>query len=100
MNRLAMKLQRENRRYAVLDAYANGRPPLAWGSQDVQKNFYRFQKMSKTTFADVIVEAPCMRLGLRSVTTGANSDATGDDVAWNLLNANGIPALFADGARM
>jgi hypothetical protein len=100
MNRLAMKLQRENRRYAVLDAYANGRPPLAWGSEDVRKNFYRFQKMSKTTFADVIVEAPCMRLGLRSVTTGADSNANGDPVAWNLLNANGIPALFADGARL
>lgn len=100
MNRLAMKLQLENRRYAVLDAYANGRPPLAWGSEDVRKQFYRFQRMSKTTFADVIVEAPCMRLGLRSVTTAANTSATGDEAAWNLLNANGIPALFADGARM
>lgn len=95
-----MKLQRENRRYAVLDAYANGRPPLAWGSDDVRKQFYRFQRMSKTTFADVIVEAPCMRLGLRSVTTGADASASGDETAWNLLKANGVPALFADAARM
>jgi hypothetical protein len=99
MERLSWQLQREQRRYKVLDDYAQGRPPLAWGSTDVRKNFYKFQKMSKTTFADVIVEAPCARLGIRSVTTAANSDATGDTEAWNLLRANGIPALFTDGAR-
>lgn len=99
MERLAWKLQREQRRYKVLDDYANGRPPLAWGSTDIRKNFYKFQKMSKTTFADVIVEAPCSRLGIRSVTTGADDNATGDEAAWNLLRANGVPALFADAAR-
>ncbi len=100
MDRLSRQLQRDQRRFRILEAYAVGRPPLAWGSVDEQKNFYRFQKVSKTNFASTIVEAPCMRIAMRSITTAANSDATGDPEAWALLKANAINSRFADLARL
>lgn len=99
MNRLSGALQREQRRMRILEDYASGRPPLAWGSQDVRKGFYRFQKMSRTNFAEVIVEAPCMRVGLRSIATAADSDASGDQAAWDLVAANDLDAKFPEAVR-
>jgi hypothetical protein len=100
MNRLGMGLQREQRRFRILADYASGRPPLAWGSQDVRKGFYRFQKMSRTNFAEVIVEAPCMRVGLRSITTAVDNDADGDQTAWELITANDLEVALGTAVRL
>ncbi len=99
MNRLAMQLQRDQRRFKVLEAYRSGRPPLAWGSDNLQSKFYRFQATSRTNFADTIVEAPCQRIGLRSIATAADSDENGDQAAWELLKANGFLSGLGNLAR-
>jgi len=99
INRLASQLSREQRRFRVLEAYHSGRPPLAWGSQDIRRNFYRFQQMSRTNFACVIEEAPCERIAIRAVRTAADDDADGDDVAWQLVRANSLQSTFGTAAR-
>lgn len=91
MLRLSQQLSRDITRFAILEAYRSGRPPLAWASTNVASKFYRFQQMSKTTFADTIVEAPSRRVRLRSVSTAADVDhINGDSEAWALLRANGM----------
>ena len=100
MNRLAQELQVEQRRLRILEDYYVGRPPLAWGSQDVRKQFYKFQRVCRTNFAAVVVEAPCERLAIRSVTTAADNDADGDDVAWRMVKANLLQVTFGTAARM
>ncbi|MGZ6852477.1 MAG: phage portal protein [Mycobacteriaceae bacterium] len=100
MNRLSQALSVEQRRFRILEDYYAGRPPLAWGSENVQKQFYRFQRMSRSNFASVVVEAPCERIALRAIRTGADNDAEGDDVAWRLVRANGLQSSFGDATRM
>ncbi len=100
MTRLSAQLNADQRRFQVLEAYFAGRPPLAWGSQDIRKNFYRFQQMSRTTFACVIVEAPCERISIRAIRTAADNDADGDDVAWRLAVANDLPSTFGRATRL
>lgn len=91
MLRLGQQLQRDQTRFALLESYRAGRPPLAWASSNVASKFYRFQQMAKTNFSDVIVEAPARRVRLRSVSTAADADhINGDATAWALLRQNGM----------
>lgn len=100
MNRLATELQREQRRFRVLNDYAAGRPPLAWGSEDVTKGFYRFQRMSRTNFASVVENAPCERISLRSVSSSVDDDVDGDKVLWRLITANDLEISIKQAAHL
>ncbi len=100
MTRLSAQLNADLRRFQVLEAYFSGRPPLAWGSHDIRKNFYRFQQMSRTNFACVVVEAPSERVAIRAIRTAADDDADGDDVAWKLARANRLPSTFGTAVRL
>jgi len=100
MERLSVALQRELPRLNLLEAYASGRPPLAWGSEAAQTKFYRLQATSRTNFAATIVDAPCERMGLRSVQTAANNSDGGDADAWRLIVENDIDVAIGDAARM
>lgn len=100
MQRLSVALQRELPRLNLLEAYASGRPPLAWGSEAAQTKFYRLQATSRTNFAATIVDAPCERMGLRSVQTAADSDIGGDAEAWALITGNDVDVTIGDAARM
>lgn len=100
MSRLWKKLQADQARFDLLQAYYEGRPPLAWGSEQTKSRFYRFQQTSRTNFAALIVQAEVERMGLRSVTTAADSDSDGDEVAWQLVTGNDLDISFPDAARM
>lgn len=100
MQRLSVALQRELPRLNLLEAYASGRPPLAWGSEAAQTKFYRLQATSRTNFAATIVDAPCERMGLRSVQTAADSDIGGDAEAWALITGNDVDVSIGDAVRM
>lgn len=100
MNRLWRKLQGDQARFDLLQAYYEGRPPLAWGSEQTKTRFYRFQQTSRTNFAALIVQAEVERYGLRSVTTAADNDSDGDQVAWRLVTGNDLDISFPDAARM
>jgi hypothetical protein len=77
-----------------------GRPPLAWGSEQTKSRFYRFQQTSRTNYAALIVRSQVQRMGLRSVTTGADPDPEGDQVAWQMVTGNDLDISFSDAARM
>ena len=99
--RLSQQLQRDQGRFTLLESYRAGRPPLAWGSNNVASKFYRFQQMSKTNFADVIVEAPSRRVRIRSISTAADADhLNGDPVAWALLRTNGMAVGVTELTRL
>lgn len=100
MQRLSVALQRELPRLNLLEAYASGRPPLAWGSEAAQTKFYRLQSTSRTNFAATIVDAPCERMGLRSVQTAADSDVGGDAKAWALIVGNDVDVSIGDAIRL
>jgi len=100
MNRLAQKLSRDQKRFQILEDYYSGRPPLAWGSEQTRSRFYRFQSMSRTNFAALIVQAPCERTGIRSVSTAADSDVDGDAVAWQLVTENDLDVSIQDVAML
>jgi len=100
MNRLAKALQADQKRFDVLQAHYEGRPPLAWGSEKTQSRFYRFQQTSRTNFAALIVQAMSERIGLRSITTAIEADADGDKEAWRLVTANDLDIHFPEAARL
>lgn len=90
MQRLSEVLVRDQRRFAAIEAYYRGEPPLAWGSQDVSRQFWRFQQMSRTNFAEPVIEALVERVRLRGVASEVDHDVDGDVVAWRLMRANGL----------
>lgn len=100
MNRLARRLERDQKRFQILEDYYSGRPPLAWGSEQTRTRFYRFQSMSRTNFAALIVQAPCERTGIRSVSTAADNDVDGDAVAWQLVTENDLDVSIQDVAAL
>lgn len=100
MNRLALRLQRDRKRFDILEDHFSGRPPLPWGSEDVKSRFYRFQQTSRTNFAALIVQARSERVGLRAVRTAAPSDSVDNDAsAWRVITANGLDVAFPNAAR-
>ena len=100
MNRLWRKLQADQARFDLLQAYYEGRPPLAWGSEQTKSRFYRFQQTSRTNYAAMIVQARVERMGLRSVKTAASEDPDRDAVAWRLVTGNNLDITFPEAARM
>lgn len=99
MSRLSKKLERDQKRFQILEDYYTGRPPLPWGTEETRSRFYRFQQQSRTNFAALIVRTPSDRTGLRSVATAADSDVDGDQEAWRLVTANDLDIAIADVAR-
>lgn len=100
MARLWGRLQAEQKRFDRLQAYHVGRPPLPWGSDDSRSSFYRFQATARSNFAAVIVQAPCERIGLRSISTAVVQDEEGDSRAWQLAKATDLPGVIASLARL
>ena len=99
MKRLYDRLEGDRQRFATLEAYYSGTPPLAWGSEQTRTKFYRFQQMSHTNFAALLVDAPTERVGLRAIMTAADKDVSGDTEAWRTVLANDLDIQFSDATR-
>jgi hypothetical protein len=99
MQRLYRKLNAEQKRLKLLEDYYTGRPPLPWGSENQKARFYRFQQTSRSNFAALIVQAPCERCGVRSISTAVDQSENGDQTAWNLFTANDLDIHFGDVSR-
>lgn len=99
MKRLWDKLAAEEKRFETLSDYIAGRPPLPWASENTKSNFYKFQKTSRTNFAELIVDAPVERIGIRSISTAAEEDVSGDEEAWKMLLANDLDLQFENACR-
>jgi hypothetical protein len=90
MQTLWQQLRAEQPRLNRLEAYRKGQPPIVMGSERLQSAFYRFQNMSRSNFADLIVSAMTNRMSLRSIRTAAAQDDSGDQAAWRIHTANGL----------
>ena len=99
MQRLYRKLNAEQKRLKLLEDYYTGRPPLPWGSENQKARFYRFQQTSRSNFAALIVQAPCERCGVRSISTATDQSENGDQTAWELFTANDLDIHFGDVSR-
>jgi hypothetical protein len=93
---LAQDLYARRRRLDTLYAYYSGEPPLPEGMTNLREVAYDFFRTSRTTFAELIVEATRERLKPTGVRTAADDDEGGDDVAWALWQSAGLPVVAAD----
>ena len=84
------QLSAEQPRLARLDAYRRGEPAIIMGSERLKSAFAKFQNMSRSNFADLIVAAMTNRMAARSIRTGAADDDNGDQAAWRIWTANGL----------
>lgn len=96
MQRLWQQLSLRQKRYALLQTYAEGNPPLPVGAETCREAFRRFQKMSRTNFADLVVQAMLDRIRLRAVRTAVESDIDGDDVAMRYARRNQLDVGLMD----
>lgn len=99
MQRMWKMLEAELPRLDRLAMYDEGRPPLPWASEQTATKFYRFQQTSRTNFAELLVDAPHERLGIRSISTAADEDVSGDPKAWRMLLANNGDIEYEKAAR-
>lgn len=93
LDRLYRKLSENRARYDMLDAYYKGEagiPVLA--SKAARESYQRLMQMARMNFAELVVEAVRERMVPISFRTGAAGDDLGDQVAWDLWQANSLDA--------
>lgn len=100
MQTLWRELSRNQKRFQVLEDYRCGRPPLILGSEALRSAFYRFQRVARSNFADMIVQAMAERMAVRSIRTAKDSSDDGDDQAHAIWSANALDIYQADVYRM
>jgi hypothetical protein len=98
MQTLWRQLQAEQPRLRRLEAYRRGEPQMVMGrGQDRMRTaFYRFQNMSRSNFAELIVSARTNRMAVRAIRTAATNDDNGDQEAWRIFSANGLAVWQTD----
>lgn len=72
--------------------YFEGSPPAAIGPPESRKVYQDFLKISKTNWADLVVEATRERLRVVGFNTNSEDERFGDDAAWTVWQANQLDA--------
>lgn len=93
VDRLMKKLAEQRARFDVLDAYyrgENGVPQLS--SKACRDAYRRLMNLSRTNFAELVVEALRERVNPVGFRTGAEGDDISDKEAWRIWQANGLDA--------
>lgn len=96
MQHLWRQLAAETPRLNRLEQYRCGQSAIVMGSERLQSAFYRFQSMSRSNFADLIVSARTNRMAVRAIRTSASNDDNGDQAAWRVWTANGLDVWQTD----
>src|SRR5690242_1446333 len=94
LKRLMCKLEAKRPGYDLLDRYYSGdaiTTPLN-PSRAVRDAFRRLMQMSRTNFAELVVEAVRERMNPAGFRTGADGDDLGDAEAWRIWQANELDA--------
>jgi hypothetical protein len=94
--RLIKKLEERRAGYDLLERYYTGdavMPTLS--DRAVRESYRRLMALSRTNFAELVVEAVRERMNPVGFRTGADGDELGDKEAWRIWQAN---ALDADSA--
>lgn len=96
LKRLVTKMGEGSARHSTLNDYYDGTAavPIA-ATKAVRQAYQRLMALSKTNFAELVVEAVRERMKPVGFQTGAEGDELGDKEAWRIWQAN---ALDADSA--
>jgi hypothetical protein len=100
MQQLWRQLSSQQKRFQLLEDYRCGRPRLVLGSEAVRSAFARFQRVARSNFADVIVQAMTERMAVRAIRTAKDSTDNGDDQAQAMWKANALDIFQSDVYRM
>lgn len=98
MQRLVTKLTDSGRqtRLELLDSWYTGEPPLPVGAENAREAYRAFQRLARTNFAELIVEAPRERMRPIGIRTSADGDETGDAEAWRIWQRAGLDVESAE----
>src|SRR5205085_7372740 len=93
LKRLIDRLACERDRYTNLDLYYRGENGIPVHMDKAMRPAYqRLMRMSRTNFAELVVEAVRERMKPVGFRTGADSDDLGDTEAWRIWQANNLDA--------
>lgn len=90
--RLGNKLESEVTRMNRLDHFRLGTPPIPQGNNKMRETYRRFQHLSRTAFAGLIVETVLERLKIVGFRTGAAETQDEDRTAWEWWQQNHMDA--------
>lgn len=93
LQRLLTKLGAGQERYNQLDTYYRGENGIpAHAHKSVRDAYRRLMAMSRTNFAELVVEPVRERMVPTGFRTGADEDELGDKEAWRIWQANALDA--------
>lgn len=93
LDRLLKKLGDRQDHYDLLDVYYRGENGIpAHAHKSVREAYRRLMSMSRTNFAELIVEPVRERMIPVGFRTGAEGDELGDKEAWRIWQANSLDA--------
>jgi len=100
LDRLARKLADRHPRLQDLIDRFEGDGPLPHVSEAVREAYRNFQRKSRTNWAELIVEAPRERMTLDGFRTAVDQGESGDALALQVREANGLSVESADVYQM
>ena len=93
MRRQLLRLEARKPVYQELWNYYEGSQPLPrTTSKELRDAYRRMMRMSRTNYAELVIEAVRERLLPDGFRTGAERDPSGDSEAWRVWQANGLDA--------
>lgn len=90
LNRLILRLSKQQGRYNLLDAYYRGEPPLPQGAASCKQTFQEFQRKAQLNLAALVVDSVVDRMRPVGFRTGGDPDPLGDSEAWAMWQANNL----------
>lgn len=94
LDRLAKQLLDRRKRYDQLQGYVDNTAEIetVHGSKTTREAYSRLRRVSRTNFAELVVEAARERMRPSGFRTGASSDVDTDAEAWRIWQANSLDA--------
>lgn len=96
LKRLSDRLTAARPGYELLNSYYDGSAPVpSMATKAVRQAYQRLMRMSRTNFAELVVEALRERVAPNGFRTGAAGDELDDKTAWSMWQSNSLDADFA-----
>lgn len=90
--RLGKRLAQDAKRFDLLERYWRGDPPMPYGNKKMREAYKRLQRLARSNFGSLIVEAPLERMKVIGFSSGGDGTDTTDKEAWSWWQANGLDA--------
>lgn len=93
LKRLSERLVNKREHFDILDRYYEGENVVPSAASRACRDAYkRLMSLSRSNFAELIVEAPRERMQVTGFRTGAAGDDLGDRAAWDIWQGNSLDA--------